>query len=249
MAPLSRYRLLAVGLLSPIAALVLYAIVYVLLTQASRNLEKDWLFRLSAATIAMTAPFFVTLWLAVREWRRNALRLSGKIGLAIAVLSLGLIWKPISDGVNRSRQIRNMAMHDVPAPLFDTVDIQGNSQRLATYKGKVVLVNIWATWCGPCRAEMPKLDQLYRARKENGLQVFGISDESVETQKKFLASVPVIYPLLTLQGQVPGLYRDVAKYPAMFLIDRAGNLQPLPSAESGFDEIVKRVDGLLKSSR
>lgn len=247
MPQLSRYRVFAVGLLSPVAALVSYAIVYSLLSQASRNLEKDWLFRLSAATMAMTVPFFVTLWLAIRDRRSHALNLPGKIGLAIAILSLALIWKPVSDGVNRSRQIRNMAMRDVPAPLFDTPDIQGTSQRLADYKGKVVVVNIWATWCAPCRAEMPRLEQLYRERRGEGLQVFGISDESVETQKAFLASVPVTYPLLTLQGQVPALYRDIAKYPAIFLIDREGNLQPLPSAESGFDEIAKVADGLLKN--
>ena len=65
-----------------------------------------------------------------------------------------------------------------------------------------VIVNIWATWCGPCRDEMPKLDQLYRERKDQGLMVFGISDEDVPTQRKFVQQIPITYPLLTISGKV-----------------------------------------------
>ena len=65
---------------------------------------------------------------------------------SFAALSLLLIAKPVMDGLARSKQSRNMAMHDVPAPMFDTPDIQGKPQRLSDHKGKVVLVNIWATW-------------------------------------------------------------------------------------------------------
>ena len=70
-------------------------------------------------------------------------------------------------------------MRDVAAPLFETTDLSGNRQRLADYKGKVVLVNIWATWCAPCRAEMPALDRLYQERKDRGFVVLGMSDESI----------------------------------------------------------------------
>ena len=100
-----------------------------------------------------------------------------------------------------------MAMHDVPAPLFDTVDIQGKPQRLADYRGQVVLVNIWATWCEPCRTEMPQLDKLYRARKTDGLVVLGISDEAIDQQQAFLSQVPIAYPLLITTPGVPAFYR------------------------------------------
>jgi hypothetical protein len=130
------------GILSPLAALFLYALVYATLTSRSADLEKDWLFRLSAATLAMTAPFLVTLALAIRERGRHQLSLPGKVGLALAVLSLGLAWKPVSDGFTRSKQARNLALRDVTAPPFDTLDLLGNAQRLGDQKGKVVLVNI-----------------------------------------------------------------------------------------------------------
>ena len=121
--------------------------------------------------------------------------LSAKIGLAIGALSLLLIAKPVMDGLARSKQSRNMAMYeDLPAPMFDTPDIQGTPQRLSDYKGRVVLVNIWATWCEPCRNQKPQLDKLYQSRKASGFVVLGISDESIETQQAFLRQVPVTYP-------------------------------------------------------
>ena len=140
-----------------------------------------------------------------------------------------------------------MAMRDVAAPLFDTVDIQGNAERLSDQAGKVVLVNIWATWCGPCRSEMPKLDHLYRERKEKGLVVFGISDEDAGVQQKYIQQVPVTYPLLTVKGIVPSLYRDIARYPAIFLIDRSGRLQSAPSPDQPFENLEAAVDNLLKN--
>jgi thiol-disulfide isomerase/thioredoxin len=153
----------------------------------------------------------------------------------------------VSDGITRTKQSRNEAMRDVPAPPFETLDLLGQSQRLGDRKGKVVLVNIWATWCGPCRNEMPKLDRLYRERKDQGFIVFGLSDEDADLQQKYVKEVPVSYPLLTLRGDVPNLYRDIARYPAIFLIDRRGQLQPAPSPEQPFEKVEAAVDALLNS--
>ena len=245
MAQPSNYRVLVAGILSPLAALVLYALVYSILTRTSADLEKDWLFRLSLSTLAMSLPFLATLAFAIKDRRRRALSSSGKIGLAIAILSLGLAWKPVSDGISRWKQSRNLALRDVAAPPFETLDLLGKSQRLEDHKGEVVLVNIWATWCGPCRAEMPKLDQLYQQRKHQGFIVFGVSDEEVDVQRKYVEQVPVTYPLLTLRGEVPNIYRDIARYPAIFLIDRQGRLQPAPSPDQPFERVEGAVDVLL----
>lgn len=246
MAKLSKYRVLICGILSPIAAVLLYTLVYGMLTAHSSNLEKDWLFRLSMATVAMTVPFLITLFLAIQDHRRRLFFLSGKIGLVIAIVSLALVWKPVTDGIKRSKQVRNLAMQNVSAPSFDTPDIYGNQQRLEDHKGAVVLVNIWATWCGPCRAEMPQLDKLYQTRKDQKFIVFGLSDEATEVQQKFVREVPVSYPLLTLKGKVPSIYRDIARYPAIFLIDRQGRLQPAPGPDELFGKLQAAVDGLLQ---
>jgi thiol-disulfide isomerase/thioredoxin len=248
MAKLSKYRVLVSGILSPVAAIFLYALVNGTLMRLSTDREKDWPFRLSISTLVMTVPFLFTLVLAIKDRRRQALSLSGKVGLAIATLSLGLTWSPVSDGITRTKQSRNQAMRDVAAPPFETLDLLGNSQRLGDQKGKVVLVNIWATWCAPCRNEMPKLDRLYRERKDQGFIVFGPSDEDVGLQQKYVKEVPVSYPLLTLRGEVPNLYRDIARYPAIFLIDRRGQLQPAPSPDQPFEKVEAAVDALLNTS-
>jgi len=244
---LSTHRVLICGILSPVLALLLYALVYGTLTRFSADLEKDWLFRLSVSTLAMTIPFFATIALAMRDRRTRKLSMSGRIGLLLAILSLGFAWNPIRDGVLRSKQMRNMAMHDVAAPLFDTVDTMGNAEHLSDQAGRVVLVNIWATWCVPCRIEMPKLDRLYRERKDKGFIVFGLSDEDVGVQQKYIEQVPVSYPLLTQKGNVPSLYRDIARYPAIFLIDRSGRLQPAPSPDEPFEKLEAAVDALLNN--
>lgn len=245
---LSRYRVLICGILSPVVALFLYSLAYGVLTRLSSDREKDWLFRLTTATLMIIVPFLVTIWLAAKDRRRGVLSLSGKVGIVVATLSLGLAWSPVSDGVLRWKQTRNMAMRGVTAPLFDTVDLMGKHERLSDQRGKVVLVNIWATWCEPCRNEMPKLDRLYRERQAQGFLVIGISSEDVDVQKKYLQRVPVSYPLLTLNGNVPSLYRDIARYPAIFLIDREGKLQPAPGPDQPFDKVEEAVSALLSSA-
>jgi cytochrome c biogenesis protein CcmG/thiol:disulfide interchange protein DsbE len=244
---LSKHRVLLCGILSPVLALILYALVYATLTRYSADLEKDWRFRLSLSTVAMTIPSFATIALAMNARRAGTFSLSAKIGLLLAILSLGLAASPIRDGLLRAKQTRNMAMHDVAAPVFDTMDISGNAERLVDQAGKVVLVNVWATWCGPCRSEMPKLDRLYRDQKDKGLVVFGISNEDAGVQQKYLQQVPVSYPLLTVKGTVPSLYTDIARYPAVFLIDRSGRLQPAPGPDQSFEKLEAAVEALLGS--
>jgi cytochrome c biogenesis protein CcmG, thiol:disulfide interchange protein DsbE len=248
MAKLSNYRVLICGVFSPLGALVLYALVYSTLKRVSSDLERDWLFRLSLSAAAMTLPFLTTIFLVIKEHRRHTLSLSSKIGLVIAGLSLGLLLSPVRDGITRWKQSRNMAMRDVEAPAFDTVDLHGRTQRLRDQKGKVVVVNIWATWCTPCRAEMPKLEQLYQQRKDQGFIVFGLSDEDVNLQRKYVQQVPVSYPLLTVGGRVPKFYRDIARFPAIFLIDRQGRLQPAPGPDQPFDRLEATVVELLNRS-
>jgi thiol-disulfide isomerase/thioredoxin len=246
MAKSSNYRVLIAGVLAPPAALFSYAVVYSILKRTSSDLEGDWLFRLSLSTGAMSLPFLATLLLALKDRRRRALSLSGKIGLAIATFSLGLASIPVRDGVTRWKQSRNMVLRDVAAPSFETLDLYGNVQRLQDHRGQVVLVNIWATWCAPCRQEMPKLETLYEEHQDEGFVVFGLSDEDLDLQRKYLEQVKVSYPILTLRGQVPRFYRDIVRYPAIFLIDRQGQLQPAPGPDQPFEKLEAAVVALLE---
>ena len=71
--------------------------------------------------------------------------------------------------------------------------------------------------------------------------------EGMHLTLKYLGEVPVSYPLLTVNGDVPHLYRDIARYPAIFLIDRQGRLQPAPSPDQPFEKVEAAVEALLKS--
>ena len=244
-----KYRVLLVGVLSPLLALVLNVIFIQLLLAMSPHPESNWRFRLVVSSLALPVPFLITLMLALKDRRNGVLSHSAKIGLGIAALSLLLIAKPAMDGFARSKQSRNMAMQNVTAPPFDTPDIRGKRQRLADYRGQVVLINVWATWCEPCRNEMPRLDKLYQSLKTRGFVVLGISDETIEKQQRFLSQIPVTYPLLTTTPGVPAFYREIAKYPATFLVDREGRLQSAPGESEGFEKLEAAVQALLQEGK
>lgn len=216
------------------------------LTRASADRDADFVFRLTTTALVMVIPFVITLFLALGDRRRGAFATSGKIGLTLAVLSLALAWLPVKGLFDRARQAENLALSGVEAPPFDTVDINGNPHRLADHEGKVVLVNVWATWCTPCRREMPDLERLYQSRKDDGFMIFGLSTEDVPTQQKFAEEVVVSYPLLTIEGDVPDIFSQTARYPANFLIDRNGRLQPAPSVDQPFENLESAVDALLQ---
>jgi peroxiredoxin len=248
MSRIGSHRTLLSGIASPVAAAALGAATYTTLTRASADRDADFIFRLSMTALAMTLPFVVTAALALVDRRQGNFGRSAKAGLLLALLSLGLTWLPIRGAIRRANQAKLLALEDVAAPEFETRDIHGKTHRLSDHRGKVVLVNIWATWCPPCRKEMPDLDELYKSRADRGFIVFGFSTEDAELQREFAAEkVSITYPLLTLEGEVPEIYRTTARYPANYLIDREGRLTPAPSTEQPFENLVAKVDSLLAS--
>jgi thiol-disulfide isomerase/thioredoxin len=244
-----QHRVLIAGLLSPFAAAYLGVRVYGELTAASTDRNQDFVYRLTFVILAMIAPSIVTFALALWNRRSGMWSRSDRVGLSIAMLSLGLAFVPLRGLIGRMQQARNLAVEDVTAPQFETVDITGKTHRLQDHLGRVVLINAWATWCPPCREEMPLLDRLYQERLDDGLTIFGLSIEELELQQKFVKEqVPVSYPLLTINGNVPSLYKDIQRWPAFILIDRKGKLQPVPQAGEAFEKIEAAVDAALKDT-
>ncbi|HTP39331.1 MAG TPA: TlpA disulfide reductase family protein [Steroidobacteraceae bacterium] len=110
-----------------------------------------------------------------------------------------------------------------PAPAFSLGSSLGKPVALADLKGQVVLVNFWASWCGPCRTEMPILDQVYRKYKALGVTLVGINVEPNSTDaQKYLQSVPVSFPILfDTDSTVSKLYQ-VEGMPNTVIVDRKG---------------------------
>jgi len=107
---------------------------------------------------------------------------------------------------------------------FTLTDLGGNAWNLRELRGKVVLVNFWATWCPPCRKEMPDLDALYRRFEKQGLVILGISDEDAGKVESFLAEHPVSYPVLLDPGRKTNEKFRVDGIPKSFVYDRDGKL-------------------------
>ncbi len=108
---------------------------------------------------------------------------------------------------------------------FTLTDLQGHSWTLKDLKGKVVLVNFWATWCPPCRKEMPDLEALYNRYKDQGFVILAISeDEETNKVAPFIAERKISYPILLDPGQKVNNLFQVEGIPKSFVYDREGKL-------------------------
>jgi thiol-disulfide isomerase/thioredoxin len=108
-----------------------------------------------------------------------------------------------------------------PAPVFRVKDLDGREISPASLRGKVVIVNFWATWCGPCRAEIPDLVALQEKYKDT-LQVIGISEDEagVDVVKRFAADHRVNYPVAMTTPEIEKLYPGITALPTSFILDR-----------------------------
>ena len=110
-----------------------------------------------------------------------------------------------------------------PAPDFALRSMKGPSMRLSEHLGEVVIINFWATWCGPCRQEMPLLDALYGKYRQAGLVMLSVNiDESVAPAIEMVQTLRISYPVLfDTRKEVSRAY-DVSAMPVTVLVDRAG---------------------------
>jgi len=112
------------------------------------------------------------------------------------------------------------------APAFVRRDLHGHTISLRSLRGKVVLLNFWATWCGPCQTEMPVFDSWQREYGPRGLQVIGISmDDDQETARKLVEKLTISYPVAMGDAGLGERYGRVLGLPKTFLIGRDGKVQ------------------------
>ena len=127
-----------------------------------------------------------------------------------------------------------------PAPELALSDVNGKSITLSALRGKTVLLEFWTTWCGPCRADGPSLDKLYKKFGDKSLSIIGLSvDEDHETVQKFLNQHPHPYAIaLTTESDIPRTYQ-VGVFPTYVIIDPDGNFADATEGDSGFSNLKK----------
>jgi cytochrome c biogenesis protein CcmG, thiol:disulfide interchange protein DsbE len=142
--------------------------------------------------------------------------------LAAVAVGVGIYSYRHSQG---SRSDSAVAKQHGPAPDFNLPLIDGGQLRLSSYRGKVILLDFWATWCVPCREETPHFVDLQQKYGGEGLQIIGVSmDDSADPVRTFYQQFHMNYPVVMGTADVGGAYGGVLGLPIAFLIDREGRI-------------------------
>lgn len=141
------------------------------------------------------------------------------------------------------------ASSSTPAPDFTLPVRSGGTASLSQYKGQVVMINFWASWCGPCRQEFPLLDNMYKKYKSLGFTLLGVNvDKDSADAEKWLAQTPVTFPILfDRKSDASNLYA-VNAMPTTVFVDRKGQVRLVHRAYKPGDEgeYLNEIKALLK---
>jgi len=134
------------------------------------------------------------------------------------------------------------------APDFTLKDADGKVVKLSDYKGKVVLLDFWATWCGPCKIEIPWFMDIQRKVKDRGFEVLGVAmdDEGWEVVKPFAAKMGINYRLVIGNDITAQAYGGVDALPTTFLIDRTGKIAAVHVGLASKKDFEDGIEQLLK---
>jgi len=143
-----------------------------------------------------------------------------------------------------------------PAPEVTLRDLDGKDATLSQYKGKVVLVNFWATWCEPCQVEIPWLIEIQQKYADKGFTILGIDvdDEGKDAVVPFVAKerfnvngqkLPMNYPILLGNDATAGKFGGLLGYPTSFLISRDGKIVKKVQGLISYEELTKAIESQL----
>jgi len=137
---------------------------------------------------------------------------------------------------------------DSPAAAFTLQDLDGKPLSLASYRGKVVLLNFWATWCTPCRAEIPQFVEYQNRYGQQGLQLLGISmDDDVTPVREFYQQFKMNYPVAIGNANLAESYGGVLGLPVTFLIGRDGRIAAKYVGATDMTALQQKIESLLQA--
>ncbi|MCI5872621.1 MAG: cytochrome c biogenesis protein CcdA [Clostridiales bacterium] len=221
----------------------------VLLMTATARTQLAGMTLIGVYTLGFVLPFlavgvFTTKLLALFKKHRGVVKYTVKIG-AILMILMGLLMftgkmNEVSGYLSEASAAEDSEENDVgteetavPAIDFELTDQYGETHTLADYKGKIIFLNFWATWCPPCRAELPDIQKLYEeyaAAGDDSVVMIGVAapgyggEKSAEEIAAFLEENGYTYPVLMDEGGELFLQYGVYSYPTTFMIDKDGNV-------------------------
>lgn len=159
----------------------------------------------------------------------------------------GILFAAIAIAVAPAKVVRQEAS----APQFEFKDVNGRIVRLSDFRGKVILINFWATWCPPCRAEMPDLVKLQHQYGTEGLQIIGVSYPPQKKSRvvRFAKSLKVNYPIVLGTRELKARYSSDETLPLTVVIDRDGKVSEIISGILLREEFDEKIKPLLTKKR
>ena len=168
------------------------------------------------------------------------------IAIAVFAIAIGLFF------VNRHRAVPGSGLTNIAkrplAPEFSLPDLNGQTLDLSAYRGKVVLLDFWATWCAPCREEIPQFVELQIEYRDQGLQIIGISmDDGPDPVRDFYQRFHMNYPVALGNAKIGELYGGVLGLPIAFLIDRNGRIEAKHIGATDVSVFEREIKALLQA--
>ena len=170
--------------------------------------------------------------------------------LAVVIMAMLAAGKYL-DGTRKHGPIKLVGdVHNMPAPDFELPTLDGRKVKLSDFRGQAVLLNFWATWCPPCKIEMPWFVDMQKQYGKDGLVVLGVAMDDTESAKiaEFAHEMGVNYPVLLGTDQVSDDYGDVRSLPTTFYIDRNGTIVAKSIGLLGRQEIEDDVKKALSAA-
>jgi thiol-disulfide isomerase/thioredoxin len=169
------------------------------------------------------------------------------LGALLAVLAVaGLYWVNrywIAPAMQRSVKPTGGGLL---APPFSLIDLNGRKLELADHKGKVVLLDFWATWCGPCQIEIPGFVELQERYRDQGLVIIGVAmDNSPEPVREFYREFRMNYPVVMGDERISELYGGILGLPTTFVIGRDGRIYSKHVGATAVSDIEEEIRQLL----
>jgi len=172
---------------------------------------------------------------------------AGAAACALALLVVPWMLRPGAAPITRESAAEPRKTEGSAANLDLTLkDMNGHAVRLADYKGKVILLNVWATWCGPCQLEIPELVETYAKYKDQGVVVLGVSlDDTAEMLREYAPKKQMNYPLLLMQDDFDAAYGPIFGVPITFFIDRDGTITRRHFGPVSKEQVDREIKSLL----